>query len=191
MDLINLPRLRMKELQTVGENSLRICRNITELQPAVDKVKITLKAFKQGMLKEKVSADSKTKLDKERDRLVSGLMHELKAEQCFPYQDDAEKNIVTQLTNLSEKYGFKINKLRYSEETAAIDNLLAELKSIDISVLSNDGIARWIPLMENANNAFKEANSTWLAESAQIDTVESASTLAPGLIADLEGRVSN
>ena len=73
MQLINLPRLRLKELQTLSENTLLICQSIEEIRPGTMKIESALTAFKTGMLKEQASAATKLELDKTRDRLISGF----------------------------------------------------------------------------------------------------------------------
>ena len=85
MDIIHIPRLRNKELQTVGEDSLRICSGITEVKPAYDKADAKLKLFIEGMLKEKIDGQSKTNVDKQRDKYTSGVTPQVvKIEVFFP-----------------------------------------------------------------------------------------------------------
>ena len=186
MELLNLPRLRMKELQSVAESTLRICVNITELQPATQQVNTHLEAFKKGMLKEQASAADKKELDKERDRLLSGFMQDLKAEQYFPHQELATVDTLNKVLEITQKYGVRIYKLSYSEESSAIDNILSELEQVDTQALDN-GITRWIPLIKTANNHFKTANSTYISNQVKADVTDSASALAPDLRQALEG----
>lgn len=186
MDILNLPRLRNKELQSVAEETLRICDNIEEVKPALGKVIPLLDAFKQGMLKEQASAADKSTIDKERDRLLSGFMKDLKAEQYFPHQEPTTVQALKNVMPIVEKYGTQITRLTYNEETIAIDNLITEWKQTDTSAL-NDGITRWIPLIENANNSFKSANATYISNQVKADATDSASDLVPSLRTSLEG----
>jgi len=186
MELINLPRLRNKELQSVAESTLLICATITEVQPALTKVDTQLEAFKQGMLKEQASAADKSELDKQRDRLLSGFMQNLKTERYFPHQDSDKVKALNSALPIAEKYGTQITRLPYNEETAAIDNLIAEWKQLNTDLL-DEGITRWIPLIETVNNNFKSASHSYISSQAQADSAHSASELAPALRTSLEG----
>ncbi|MBI9060737.1 MAG: hypothetical protein JEZ14_02030 [Marinilabiliaceae bacterium] len=189
MELINLPRLRHKELQSIAESSLRIAANITEVQPALANVNTQLEAFKQGMLKEQASAADKSELDKQRDRLLSGFMQNLKAEKFFPHQDQDVVEVLDQVDQVTRKHGPRMTKLSYSEETSAIDNLLSELGKIDTEVL-NTSITRWIPLIQSTNNDFKAANSSFISDRAKATNKDSASDLAPLLHESIEGLIT-
>ena len=186
MELINLPRLRHKELQSVAESTLRICANISEAQPALAKVNTHLEAFKQGMLKEQASAADKSELDKQRDRLLSGFMQNLKAEKYFPHQDKDVVEVLDQIAQVTRKHGPRITKLSYSEETSAIDNLLTEIGKIDTEVLDTS-ITRWIPLIQSTNNDFKSVNSSFISDRAKATNMDSATDLAPLLHESIEG----
>jgi len=186
MELINLPRLRHKELQAIAESTLRICATITEVQPALAKVSTHLEAFKQGMLKEQAYAADKNELDKQRDRLLSGFMQSLKAETFFPHQDLEVVEVLAQVDQVTRKHGPRLTKLSYSEETSAIDNLLTEIGQIDTQVLDTS-ITRWIPLIQSTNNEFKAANSSFISDRAKATNTDSASQQAPLLRESMEG----
>ncbi|MGB3466259.1 MAG: hypothetical protein WBA74_13355 [Cyclobacteriaceae bacterium] len=51
------------------------------------------------------------------------------------------------------------NRLPYDEQTAKIDNLLAEVKVIDLTGM--DHLSRWISEIEEANNNFKMLPKTF------------------------------
>jgi len=52
--------------------------------------------------------------------------------------------------------------------------------------LEGTGIDRWIPLIENANNAFKNAASNYVSQSAKAMETQAATTLVPALMASLD-----
>nr|WP_319401004.1 DUF6261 family protein [uncultured Carboxylicivirga sp.] len=185
MELINLPRLRNKQLQTVAEDTIRICQPLTEVQPALLKVKATLDRFKLGMIKGQVSATEKVSLDRVRDRLVSGFIHDLKAEFYFPHSDE-DKKTLTEVNQIIKKHGSSIVRLPQNEETAAIDNLLFELKQLNQSVFEGNGLSRWLPLIEDANAAYKNAAGEFVDEKADAALVMSASMVAMELTVSLE-----
>jgi len=186
MELISLPRLRLKELQTMAENTLLICAPIEEVSSATQKVKNTLDTFKRSMLKDQASAATKLELDKTRDRLVSGFKQDVRAEQYYPHQEVATIETLENVRQVMDKYGPHLTKLTYSEESAAIDNMLTELKQVDTLALEGTGIDRWIPLIENANNAFKNAASNYVSQSAKAMETQAATTLVPALMASLD-----
>ena len=97
MDIIKIPKMKMAQLQTVGDSSVEICKSIPEVEPAVNQVETALTYFKEGMIKDKASAAQKKEFDLIRDRLLSGFMHDVKAEQLFPYEDETEKEALTNL----------------------------------------------------------------------------------------------
>ncbi|TAJ06852.1 hypothetical protein DMA11_22360 [Marinilabiliaceae bacterium JC017] len=185
MELISLPRLRVKELQTVGEKSLSICAGIIEVEPAARKVETILEVYKKGVRKDQASAGEKKGLDKIRDRFVSGFTADLNAEMYFPHVDPVTVEALNRLQDLTQKYGTKITRLPYSEETAAVDNLLADLKEIDTQALDFK-VARWVPLIEKANNDFKAADDAYIDEKVRADQTDAATSQAPELIEALE-----
>jgi hypothetical protein len=186
MVIIKIPKMKMAQLQTVGDSSIKICEPIPEVEPAVNQVKTALAAFKEGMLKDKASAAKKRELDLIRDKLLSGFMHDVKAEQLFPYEDETEKETLTDLLHLVNKYGARVIRLPQHEETAVIDNLLTNVEELEHSSLQSSGVLRWIPLLKEANNAFKAASQEYLTDSVRDKEEPSASELAPALIDALE-----
>lgn len=186
MVIIKIPKMKMAQLQTVGDSSIKICEPIPEVEPAVNQVKTALAAFKEGMLKDKASAAKKRELDLIRDKLLSGFMHDVKAEQLFPYEDETEKETLTDLLHLVNKYGARVIRLPQHEETAVIDNLLTNVEELEHSSLQSSGVLRWIPLLKEANNAFKAASQEYLTDSVRDMEEASASERAPALIDALE-----
>ncbi|MBN2639495.1 MAG: hypothetical protein JXR65_10480 [Bacteroidales bacterium] len=186
MEIINLPRLRVNQLQTLCENSLKICEPIVEIASATEKVKAASDAFATGMLKDKAFSGKK-ELDLLRDELLSGLIKSVHAEQQFPHEDAAAKAVVNSLVQAVNKYGTKIKRLPFDEETAAIDNLLADLATIDFLPLNGSGLSRWIEPLKTANNEFKTAVQEYVSDLAEVSQTEAAYILAPALIDALEG----
>lgn len=170
----------------MAENTLLICSPIEEVTSATQKVKSTLNTFKGSMLKDQVSAATKLELDKTRDRLVSGLKQDVRAEQYYPHQEVATIETLDNIRQVMDKYGPHLTKLTYNEESAAIDNMLTELKQVDTLALEGTGINRWIPLIENANKAFKEAARDYVSQSVKALDTQAATTLAPALMASLD-----
>ena len=176
----------MAQLQTVGDSSVEICKPIPEVEPAVSLVETALADFKEGMLKDKASAAQKKVLDLIRDRLLSGFMYDVKAEQLFPYEDETEKEALTDLLHIVNKYGTGVGRLPLNEETAVIDNLLTDVEDLELTPLQPSGVLRWIPLLKDANSAFKAASQEYLTDSVRDMEEASASERAPVLVDALE-----
>lgn len=181
MEIFTLPRLRVAELQALTEVTIKICENIEGIDPALNKVTSGYDKYKESMLKVAASADDKKDLDKTRDRLISGFIKDVQAEKLFPHEDAAIKKSVKELVNIAGKYGTKINRYPLNEQTAAVDNLLTECKALNLSSLDGSGIARWLPLIENANAGFKQANQQYIEDSAGSSAIDPATSLAPEL----------
>lgn len=190
IELLTLPRLRNHQLQTVSENSINICAGISQLEAPLTKVTEELDKFKIGMTKEKASAVNKKELDTDRDNLTANFVRSVNAESNFPYSDPAKKDTMKQLLKVVHSYGLKITRLSYNEESAALDNFINDVKKIDLAPLSETGLARWIPLIENANNSFKSAVREYINDTSNTSLIESASAAAPGLMDALDGLFS-
>jgi len=183
MELLNLPRLRMKELQTVGENSIRICQAIPEVEPAVAKVRATMDDFLKGMQKHKTSAATKAELDKVRDQYVRGMVLNVQAESYYPHKGEKAQSINV-LLKIATKYSSS-TRLRYNEQTAAIDNMLDEMQKIEALETKHQNIARWLPLIEKANQDFKTATKDFIEGTAKLSNTSAASEVAPLLSENL------
>ena len=183
MEIISIPQLRLGQLQTLADKSLEITQPIALVAEAHAAAKGAYDRFLIGMQKEAAASDKKT-LDKTRDAQVSGFMFGIKAETYFPHSEETVKTALKKLMQLTGDYGFKINKLPYDEETAAIDNLLAEAKAVDYTGLEH--LSRWLPEIEKANAGFKEASNDYLESLLESSATDAASAAAPDLITALE-----
>ena len=186
MKLLTLPRLRLGQLQTVGETTLTISKNLAELAAARRDVQSALIPFKEGMVKDAASAEQKRELDLKRDHRVSGFFSAVLAERKFPNVDKAVLKSHADLLKIVNKYGKNIIRLSRDEETSAIDNLLADINQIDVAPLATTGITRWLPAIEAANKEYKVAAKTYISDSVEADAIKAASILAPALEDALE-----
>ena len=186
MEIIDLPRLRIAELQTLTESTIAICSPFSEVGEQLTEVNKEFTVFKEGVLKKQAGAETKSAVDKIRDRYNSGFFLDIKAETYYPYTDKAAIATVKKLKELSKKYGIKINKLPYNEETAALDNCMEEAEKIDLGPLMSKDVGRWIPLIKEANQDFKNVAKEFVEESTAVASLESASAAAPALIHALE-----
>ncbi|WP_289053973.1 DUF6261 family protein [Carboxylicivirga marina] len=184
MEIIHFPRLRNKELQTVGENSLQICNGIPEVKPAYDKASSTLSTFVKGMQKDKNVGQSKKSYDRKRDTYTSAFIYNVKYEMSYEHNVE-DTALVTALNNIIGKYA-GIARLPYNEQTAATDNMLDEVQVVLSGNESLPHLSRWIPLIDDANNEFKAVSSDYIKSSVDLKETDAASLIAPQLAEDLE-----
>lgn len=182
--MISIPRLRLAQLQTLTESSLRIATPITEVATQVADVQAAYDKFLEGIQKDQAASDKQT-LDKTRDRLISGFMLDVRAEDNFPHDDAALLTTIKEVRRITDKYGLAINRLPYDEQSAQVDNLLGEIEKIDMTNLPK--ISRWAEPIRTANDAFKSASTDYIKEVVASSQMESASAVAPDLLTKLEG----
>ena len=178
MEMIHLPQLRLAQLQSLTESVFTICDPIEVLASEKTKLQVAFDDFKAGMVKDKASSDKST-LDKTRDNRVSGFMYGVKSEKFFPQPSKEAQEALQKVAAITESYGFKINKLPYDEESAEVDNMLAELSGVDLSLLP--GLSRWPALIKEANDNFKQIAKDFLEETVKAASVSSASQAMPAL----------
>lgn len=184
IELITLPRLRTKQLQSVAEKSIDACKPLQELQPAIAQLTEKLTLLKAGMVKQEASASEKANLDKKRDKLISGLFYQIKSEAYFPHENAEEK--LQSLQSFQKKYGFAINRLPLDEQTATVDNMLAEAETLKLDNFAGGRIQHWFPLILEANNDFRAASGEYVSEKVNAQGTDSASDVAPQLVEALE-----
>ena len=187
MDVLTVPKLRNHELQTVTKDLLNICNGLTKLKEPLDIVSEIFDRFKGGMTKEKASASSKKELDNTRDVFTSSFVKAVMAEQYYPHTEKEIIEALQAVRKVVDKYGgSKVNRLSYNEQSAALNNMLSDLKKTNLTPLTPTGLLRWIPLMEEANTNFTNAVAGYIKETADTLDVEAASYVAPKLHHALE-----
>lgn len=185
LELISVPRVRVAQLQSLAENALSICSRHGQLQTAIENVRVQLNIFKAGMQRQTASAAEKSELDKVRDRLATGLFHQIRSEECFPYITVEDKAHIAHLSALAKKYSTVITRLPLEEKTASMDNLLSELQSMDFTQFAKGQIMVWMSLIQDANNKYKAAAQEYIADTVETSSIPSATAKAPQLIAVL------
>lgn len=187
MRLIQVPRLRLARLQTLAETTIKICLNIVALGDALKNVQDALISFKQGMLKDRTSTKDKKRLDFKRDEFLTGFIGNVHSEQKFPHDDEIILKALVELLEIVEKYGLNMKRLPHDEETAAIDNMLADISEVDVSSLTLTGLPRWIPEIDKANTEFKGAASVFISDTSTASDTQAATWQVPKLEDALEG----
>ncbi len=181
MEIIVLPRLTLHELQTITADTLSIVKDSAPLKTAIAKVKKAYDPFIDGMRKEQLTATTKKEQDEIRDRLLNGFIKCVRAEACFPHTDTKALEAQKSLQRIVDKFGLEIVRLPNNTETSAIDNMLSEIETIDLSPLNDSGLVRWLTHIKGANNEFKKASLEYNSESTENKQLLSASTIAPEL----------
>ncbi|UOB18673.1 DUF6261 family protein [Abyssalbus ytuae] len=182
MEAISIPQLRLGQLQTLTEQTLELTKGIEQVTTYVAAVEEAFEPFLAGMLKDSAESDKKP-LDTIRDQYLSGLFIGVRSETHYPH-DTAQLVVLEKLQHMADKYGFKISKLPYDEETAAIDNLLAELETVDLQGMPQ--LARWIEKIKAANEDFKASSKEYLEGTVRSSATKSATAVAPALVAALD-----
>ncbi len=183
MDIISIPKLKLGQLQSLTESTLQITEPIAAIASVRLEVETAFKTFVTGMKKEGATSDKKA-LDTTRDNLTSGFFLSVKAEEYHPNDDPAIRETMSELRKLAVDPGFRVTKLPYAEETAALDNLVARLKELDLSPLPH--LLRWVTLIETANENFKKGSQAYLEELVDEASVDSASEISTELLQQLE-----
>jgi hypothetical protein len=185
MDLLTTPKLRLGQLQSLGESSIDYCDGLTEIEPEWAKANSSYIAFKASMTKVRVTAKKKRALDVSRDRKVTGFMNVTEEERKYDHDDKVILKALEALLIVEKNYGTKITRFSRAEETSAIDNLLTDVAMLDLTPLLATGIPRWVPKIEAANEAYKDADEDYNTDSTDETEANSAGSLAPALEHDL------
>ncbi|WP_075590267.1 DUF6261 family protein [Labilibacter marinus] len=189
MDTLSLPKLKNYQLQSVTEDTISICNDLTLLEDPLAKISEKLDLFKGGMTKQQASVENKKELDTSRDTLTASFIKAVHSEKHYPYVTIEARNTMETLLIAVDAYANKITRLNYGEESTAIDNLILDLKKIDFTYISDSGLERWIPLIERSNSNFKIASRRYFAQNPGA-AVKSSSQIAPELMDSLEGLYS-
>ena len=184
MELLKVPRVNLPELQSFTKSALIIVQGLPEVEPETIKVTTAYDAFSESMIKIKPS-NYKKELDKIRDSFISGLVANSKAELKFPHEDEELKAALKQFTDIVISYGNELANKSYDQESAETDNLLNELKRVNLTVLTSTGLPRWIPVIENANNAFKTHTDGLIEETVTAEAIKTATKVSLPLIDEL------
>lgn len=186
MEILSVPNLTTKELQTFTTECVSLCKPVVLLASSIQKVEDTQTTYEEAMLKEKYTSVSKKDLDYTRDTYLSGMYQTIKCERIFPHEAEETVAAISDLWEIVSKHGMGIRKLTYNEETAAIDNLFKDINSMDSLASVSDSISKWFTIVQQANEDFKTAAKVFINESTAISDQDAASTVAPLLRSSLQ-----
>lgn len=178
MELIKLPQMRLAQLQSFTDSTLSITTPLPEVSTQVQRIQAAYTEFLKGMTKTNAASDKKT-LDKTRDLVNAGFFKNVEAEQLFPYSDMPTLSALAKVVNITNKYGFGLNRLPFDEQTAETDNMLNELNGLDLSTLPT--LSRWIAPMTEANNQFRAFTLTYLEDVTTTNSTQAAYLVAKPL----------
>ena len=180
MKHITLPRLRLNQLQSLCETALRVCNPLPGLEVPCEQLQQRYGQFKQSLEKSLVNS-SREAFDVSRDRTISGFEFHVKALRYFPNNSEAVNSALAQLEQLLSQHDPDMRSLPFDEESAAIDNYVADLKKFDFSPLADTQLERWVSAIENENQAFKQASEAWANHKVELEKMASPSAIAPEL----------
>lgn len=178
MQMIKVPKLRWAQLQSFTESVLNTTKDLAEVSAQVTAVQSHFEAFKEGMTRAEASSN-KPVLDRTRDGLNSGFFKGVESEQLFPH-DDAIRQLLNEVVQITSEYGFGLNRLSYDEQTAQTDNMLRELDALDLTLLP--AVSRWLAPIRTANNEFKSISEAYIKELTASGETLAATNAAPALV---------
>lgn len=187
MKLFKLPRLKNNELQTFTEATKRIIAGVAQLSTNLAEITTAETEFLEGMQKDRNLGLNRKGLDKGRDFTYTAIIDAIDLELRYPHEDE---NVITALNAIQavrNKYGKGIKTLPYEEETAELDNFIADFEKVDTSALVNYDFMRWLPLLKTDIKAFKDFSEHKIDASTEYKGVDSATIAAP----KLEGALNN
>lgn len=187
MELIVFPRKTVNETKSLAESTLELLKDFTELATPFNQASTAYTQFVTGLQKEQVTITEVLKLDDSRDNLTLGLLKSIKPELHYPYASEAEKTAVAELKKIDAKYSMKFVRGNRDEQTAELDNLLADLSKVNLSALTGNGIQRWIEPLTTAAAKYKEGALKYNKSKTDEDQILSASKSLPELKTALDG----
>jgi hypothetical protein len=181
IELLKLPRLRNAQLQVAANGTIEHCKQFSELKEKLEEVNRFFEPFKEGMRKASVIGTERKQKDKVRDDYTSALMNCTIAEKLIPTDDEQVIAALENLTAVLDKYSFSVTRLPLDEETAELDNMLAEIDRLDLSALEGRDILRWPVLIKAANEDFKVVSGDFIEDNVEAKEILAASKIAPDL----------
>lgn len=186
MKLLVTPQMQVGKMQMFAEKVLEYCGPHEEVKKPLAAVKTQFDKYREGMRKNPALAKFKRERDKIRDTYVIGFVGALDAELHYPYSNE-ERETLLKIEETIDKYGDRIYRLPYDSETASLDNLLTDIEKLDLSVLKNDAVTKWFPVLKEANQQFKDSDSDYLDDLVDAAQIKAASALYNDLKQAVDG----
>ena len=148
MDFYQVMSLVISFLSKEDLVALNLAQEAGEFQTVFDVFDKALKqAQKTGITTNLIAADDK------RDNIYIGFTATARSLTRFPDAELAE--CATKILLITDKYGSDVARLPQREETAALKNIITELKSVEnAALLQKTGLTMWVDKLEEANTAF-------------------------------------
>lgn len=184
LEPMKTPYMRVNQFQTFTEQVLIICNPLTIVAAAVANVDSAYQLLKTALQKD-VSAGDRKSADIYRDKPYRAFLSVIRSEHQYPGTTE-EKSCLTMLDQCVQKYGAAVADLTYDEESAKIDNMIEEIEAMDLTPLQNTGILRWIPVIKDANDAFKALTTAKIEKNADMNEKGAASKICKELTTELD-----
>lgn len=185
MELVATPPMRIGQIQLYTEGVLQKCEPFGELDEKIAPVQGTFQEFLEAMLKVKEADTKKRILDRASDSLIRPFYHQVLGEIGFPHTSPSAQKAQEALLELYEKYGPKISAYSYTDQPAAVDNMLKDLAKIDLNALGDSGLGRWLQPIQEANDNFKRGSVDFADEQQEMQEQDAASAIAPLLTSQI------
>lgn len=146
-----------------------------------DKIKIRSQNLTTAIKRTKVIS-ALDELDTKRDEIVRALGNILTGYASLPIEN--KKSAAKSLLEIYDKYGRAITSENYATESSLIESMLEDFGSPAISehVLALEGVAETLKSLREAENAFKQANSEYVQDTASSANEESAIAIKKDLV---------
>lgn len=178
MEPIKCPlRGTISETQRLAEVSIEQCAKFEFLSPYVLVAQTKLNELEAKVQSEKVKSENKA-FDYTRDEYTCCLfdVSDIDAKYVkYPADVLAE---IKKAQDILQKYGKKICAYSYADQSIATSNLTAELNNLDLVLLAETNIPRWLTMVEEANANFETAAKAYFEDSFHGQETEAAYILA-------------
>lgn len=182
MKLLRVPRLTVLEYQSFTSQVIEICVALVVLQVPLSVVQSLFESYKKAMSKH--GSLARKIGDNRRDIPYRRSIDLLHIERDFSEHPESIVRIIQSVLDIYEIYGGKqVTRMGFDQETTIIDNIVREISSIDLTPLTESGIAfeRWYNLMVVRNDEFKALTNSVLTAEALQSNLNSASAQIPEL----------
>ena len=139
-------------------------------------------------IKQSAAVSTLDEADTARDDAIRSLSALLKGYRAFP--QPAKRQAAEAVSAVFEKYGVKITKESYANQSSLTESLLEDLAAPALSapIAALDGVADSIAAVRSAQDAFAQANAVYVQ--ASVNKGESASSYKKPIVALINDKIA-
>lgn len=180
---ISFSKLNNNQLYTLGLRTNEVIepRPIDEmgLRLYYDTFKEAYDKFVKGIQHEKISAEIIPKKDKLRDRMYLGFVGNLNNYLYYP--DDKIVKEIKELLAIIAKFGPRVVRKTYAEETAIILKVINLVENYYLELMTKTQSNVWFNLLKEKQADFENTERQY-AKALSEDNIESATSVRPELV---------